>query len=167
MRHKTASLGFLTICLLFIAVSQSAIPLFAQPAGAVHLSASDENDKKIQEEVLEKVSLLHRSILNRDSLKLDILLDKDVDYVHSNGLTQSKAEMIRSVVSGQHDYRKINPRNIQFRLIGQGAVINMDAEVSLFLEGKPLELDLHIMQIWMKLDNGEWKLVARQSTRNG
>ncbi len=167
MRHKPVHIILLTTCAWVIVVFQTALPGVAQPAGVMQSSNLANQEKRIQEEVLEKVELLNKSILFRDSIGLNLLLDNDINYVHSNGLTQSKAEVIRSVVIGQHDYRKINPRNIQFRLIGQGAVINMDAEVSLFLEGKPLELDLHIMQIWMKQDNGEWKLVARQSTRNG
>lgn len=166
MRHKLVHINLLAACALVIGVFQTALPGVAQPAGVIQSSNLDEQEKRIQEEVLEKVGLLNKSILSGDSIGIDLLLDNNINYVHSNGLIQTKAEVIRSVVSGQHDYRKINPRNIRFRLIGQGAVINMEAEVSLFLDGKPLELDLQIMQIWMKQDNDEWKLVARESTKN-
>jgi CRISPR/Cas system CMR-associated protein Cmr3 (group 5 of RAMP superfamily) len=166
MRLKPAINCFLPACLFCISISLATFPVLAQPGGTVQVTGLDEEEKKIKEEVLQKIALLNKSILNRDSIQLDILLDSDVNYVHSNGLIQNKAEVIRSVVSGQHDYRKINPRNIQFRLIGQGAVVNMDAEVYLILDGKALELDLQITQIWMKQDNEQWKLVARESTKN-
>jgi hypothetical protein len=97
---------------------------------------------------------------------LDAYLDNDIIYIHSNGLTQTKAEAIRSIISREHDYRKIQPRHIELQIIAQGAVAEMDADVSLILEGKPLELDLHIQQIWLKQDDESWRLVARQSTRN-
>lgn len=166
MLHKFRFPPVIWCSLIGFALILRSANLTAQPQGTVPLPIDTAGEYLLKEAVLEKVTQLHQAILNRDSSILSAYLDNDISYIHSNGLTQTKAEAIRSIITRQHDYRKIHPRHIELRIIAQGAIVEMDADVSLILEGKPIELDLHIQQIWMKQDDSSWKLVARQSTRN-
>lgn len=108
---------------------------------------------------------LRIAILNRDSTTLGHLLSDDVTYGHSNGLSQTKAEVIRSIMSGQHDYRRIETRSSRVRIYDRTALVNAEVNVSMLLEGKALELDMDILLVWMN-DAGRWSLLARQSVRN-
>lgn len=166
MHRKLPFTSLVWCCLVGLVLFIGSGELRAQPQATVPLPIDTIGEQLIKQAVLDQVMLLHRAILNRDSIAIDALLDNDISYIHSNGLTQTKAEVIRSVVSRQHDYSKIHPRRTEVRIIAHSAVVDMDADVSLVLEGKPLELDLHINQVWMKQSDGSWKLVTRQSTRN-
>ena len=111
------------------------------------------------------MNLLTNALLQRDSLSLDRLLDSEVTYGHSNGLHQTKAEVIRSIMSRQHAYQKIDTRSMQIRMYRNTAVVNTQVSVSMELDAKALDLELDILFVWIQ-ENGDWKLVARQSVRS-
>ncbi|MFM9055817.1 MAG: nuclear transport factor 2 family protein [Bacteroidota bacterium] len=125
--------------------------------------AQENSDTK--REVEEAMQQLRIAILNRDSTTLGHLLSDDVTYGHSNGLSQTKAEVIRSIMSGQHDYRRIETRSSRVRIYDRTALVNAEVNVSMLLEGKALELDMDILLVWMN-DAGRWSLLARKSVRN-
>lgn len=119
----------------------------------------------VKTEVMLKMAQLRASLLDRDSVALEKLLAEDVTYGHSNGLLQSKKEIIHSVMSGEQDYKKIDVRKIDIRIFGNTAVVNLESDVSLIMAGKPLDIDMDILLVWIR-ENGSWKLVARQSVKN-
>lgn len=127
--------------------------------------AQDTSAETSRQEIASKMNLLTNALLERDSLNLDRLLDSEVTYGHSNGLHQTKAEVIRSIMSRQHDYQKIDTRSMQIRMYQNTAVVNTQVAVSMLLESKALELQLDIQFVWIQ-ENGNWKLVARQSVRS-
>lgn len=127
--------------------------------------AQDTSAETSRQEIASKMNLLTNALLERDSLNLDRLLDSEVTYGHSNGLHQTKAEVIRSIMSRQHDYQKIDTRSMQIRMYQNTAVVNTQVAVSMVLDSKALELQLDILFVWIQ-ENGNWKLVARQSVRS-
>lgn len=151
--------------ILIIMLSLFSNVLFAQQNIIPKLAAEDDENAK-KELILLRTEKLRESLLNRDSVALMNLLSDDVTYGHSNGLNQSKEEVIRSVMSTQHDYRKIRVDEIKPRIYGQTAIVNMEADVFLLLEGKPIEMNMDVLLVWV-YRGGDWKLVARQSVRNG
>lgn len=148
------------------------VPLFLVAFGGTSIGqmvVSDENTStspQVISEITDKMSLLRSAILNRDTLMLADLLAEDVTYGHSNGLIQTKVEVISSISSGSHSYFKIESRELKVRAYNDAAVVNMTADVSMLLDGKPLELDMKILFLWVK-DDKQWKLAARQSVRTG
>ncbi|MFM2208192.1 MAG: hypothetical protein RL213_2167 [Bacteroidota bacterium] len=111
------------------------------------------------------MAVLRSALLTKDSLALSDLLSDEVTYGHTNGLTQTKQELIRSVMSGQQEYKSITVRKTDIRIHGSMAIVNTEGNASLLLDGKPLELDMDVLLVWI-LENDDWKLVARQSVRN-
>lgn len=126
------------------------------------IDVSPETEKK---SIQEKMGQLRGALLERDSVMLSKLLSDDVTYGHSNGWTQTKQEIIRSVMSGQQVYNSITVKSISIRIYGTSAVVNLESNASLILDGKPMELDMDILLIWIRQDE-TWKLVARQSVKN-
>jgi ketosteroid isomerase-like protein len=124
--------------------------------------SSDEVNKT---RIAEKMEGLKTALLTKDSLSLSALLAEDVTYGHTNGLTQSKQELIRSVMSGQQDYKSITIRKSEIRIHGNTAIVNIEGNSSLLLDGKPLDLDMDVLLVWV-LEKDGWKLAARQSVRN-
>ena len=116
-------------------------------------------------EVTMKTGQLRKAILDKDSVLLQSLLSDDVTYGHSNGWIQSKSGFIRSVMSREQDYKKMDVRKMDVRVFGNTAVVNLETDVSLIMTGKPMDLDMDILLVWVNT-GGEWKLVARQSVKN-
>ena len=108
---------------------------------------------------------LRAALLNKDSVQMERLLSYDVTYGHSNGWNQSKSELIRSVMSGEQEYQKMEPKVMDIRIHGTTAVVNFESLVALKLRGEPMELSLDILLVWVKMNN-QWKLIARQSAKN-
>ena len=118
-----------------------------------------------QEEVMMKMWGLKTALLNKDSVALMKLLADDVTYGHSNGLVQTKAQLIRDVMSGVQDYKSIDPSNMNIRIYDNTGVVTMQSKINVIMQGKPLDLSMNVLLVWIKKNN-EWKLVGRQSVKN-
>ena len=127
-------------------------------------SKAQQNNSARQTEVMMKMASLRSALLSKDSIALSNLLTDDVTYGHSSGLIQTKQELIRSVMSGEQDYKTIEPSNINVRIYDNAGVVTTNIKTSLIYQGKPTDLDMVVTLIWVKI-NGEWKLVARQSVK--
>jgi len=127
-------------------------------------SKAQQNNSAQQSEVMMKMANLRNAILSKDSVALYNLLADDITYGHSSGLIQTKAELIRSIVSGEQDYKSIEPSNMKVRIYDNAGVVNANVRASVIYQGKPLDLIMAVTFMWVKI-NGEWKLVARQSVK--
>lgn len=118
-----------------------------------------------QTEVMMRMLKLKNSLTGKDSAGLADVLADDATYGHSNGLIQTKAELIRDIVSGVQNYNKIGPTDMVIRVYGNTAVVTLKAKVSMVMKGDPLELSMNVMVVWVKTNN-IWQIVARQAVRN-
>ena len=105
---------------------------------------------------------LRNALIDKDSVALTKLLANDASYGHSNGLVQTKAQLIRDIVSRVQDYKKIEPADMHIRVYDNVAIVNMFSFVNMNYQGKPLDLSMNVLLVWLKIGN-EWKLEARQS----
>jgi len=128
-------------------------------------SIAQSKSSKREAQVLAKMSALSTALVNKDSILLNTLLADDVTYGHSNGWMQTKNELIRSIISGEQDYKKINTKNSSVRFYSNTAVVNTRTDFSLIMDKKQLDLDLNLLLLWVKRDK-DWVLVARQSVKN-
>lgn len=125
-------------------------------------SAQDDNSRKM--EVMMRMLSLKNSLIAKDSVSLSGLLDDEVSYGHTNGLIQTKAQLIRSVMSGEQDYKTIDPSDMVVSLYENTAIVTMKAKVSMIYQGRPLDMDMVITLAWIK-QKDDWKLLARQSAK--
>jgi ketosteroid isomerase-like protein len=124
-----------------------------------------QENENLQTLIMLKMASLRSALLNKDSVTFSRILSDDLTYGHSIGLMQSKQELIRSVMSGQHEYKSIEPSDMKIRLYDNTAVVTAKAKVKLNSDGKPLDLSMNLLLVWVKQGN-EWKLVARQAVKN-
>jgi hypothetical protein len=134
-------------CILFIALSP--VVLFAQ------------NGK--EGVIMMKMLALKNALLSRDSVVLNDLLANDVSYGHTNGMIQTKAQLIRSVMSREQDYKNIVPSDMKIRLYDNTAVVTMKSTVNMIYEGSPLDINMYVTLVWVF--KNKWQLVARQSVK--
>lgn len=117
-----------------------------------------------QTQVMMKMLSLKNSLIGKDSVGLSNLLANDVTYGHTNGIIQTKAQLIRDVVSGVQDYKSIEPSDMKIRVYENTGVVTMNSKVIMNYQGKPLELNMFVTLVWIKNKN-DWNLVARQSVK--
>src|SRR4030095_11744839 len=78
-----------------------------------HVSAQSDVQKN---EVMMKMLSLKNALIAKDSVSLSGLLADDVTYGHSTGMVQTKAQLIRSVMSGEQDYKSMEPSDMNVRI---------------------------------------------------
>ena len=118
-----------------------------------------------EEAIMMHMLGLKTALIQKDSVSLSKLLSDDVSYGHSNGLLQTRAQLIRDVVSAVQDYKSIDPSDLQIRIYDKTAIVTMKSDVSLLMQGKPMNISMNVLLVWVWKDN-DWKLVARQSVKN-
>lgn len=112
----------------------------------------------------EAVAKLDKALITKDTIVLKQLLHRDVTYGHSNGWVETKAEVIKDLVTGKLAYSKIDTKNIKWIVTNNIATMRNNSEINFELDGKSGELLLHVVQVWLKTNKG-WQLLTRQSTK--
>ena len=115
-------------------------------------------------EVMMKMLSLKNSLIGKDSVTLSGLLADDVTYGHTNGMIQTKAQLIRDVMSGVQDYKSIDPSEMNIRIFDHTAIVNMKSTVNMIFNNNTLNLNMYVTLVWIQ-KNGDWKLEARQSVK--
>lgn len=125
---------------------------------------SFSQDEKGKMEIMMKMLTLKTALVAKDSVALSKVLADDVTYGHTNAMIQTKAELIRDVMSKVQDYKSIDPSDMNIRLFDKTAIVNMNAKIVLNYKNEPMELKMKITLVWVK-QNGEWQLEARQAVK--
>jgi hypothetical protein len=129
---------------------------------AFNVTAQDANDPKMQ--VMMKMQDLRNALLSKDSVSLSALLADDVSYGHSSGIIQTKAQLIRDVISGLQDYKSIEPSDLNVRVYDNTAIAVLKLKTNVIANGNVMDLNLNATFTWVKINNA-WKLVARQAVK--
>ena len=115
-------------------------------------------------EIMMKMATLRNSLLTKDSVTLSDIISNDVTYGHSNGMIQTKAQLIHDLMTGVQDYKVIEPSDMIIRVYDNNAVVNINVAVKMNFQSKPLDMNMRVLLVWVKV-NGNWQLVARQSVK--
>jgi hypothetical protein len=99
-----------------------------------------------------------------DEAALDRLLGEDLDYTHSTGELETKAQFIKSLTDGKRDYVAMDPAVEKLRVIGDVGLIRGRTRVTVASNGKPSTFDISYDDVWLWKD-GRWQLISWRSTR--
>jgi len=101
------------------------------------------------------------AVTHKDGAALEKLLGDDLTYVHSDGLLESKGDVIKSVVSGKAAVDKIEfLPDTDVRVHGKTAFVAGKED----LWHPTSVVHMHVLHVWEKGPQG-WQLVARQATK--
>ncbi len=103
-------------------------------------------------------------LIGKDYDSLSILLDDRIQYIHSNGWIQSKAEILDDLRTGKLVYKKITIKESGTRLYTNTALANGLGTFEGVTDGKAFLMDLRYTEVYIK-SNNHWKLVTRHSNR--
>jgi len=113
-------------------------------------------------EVLSKS--LNQALIDRNENQLKQLLHADLSYGHSNGWVENKEELLHNNQTKYLIYEKISMDSLSLKYSDNVSVLPFQSMIDAILNGKSVNLKLHVCQVWLKT-KGKWKLLARQSTK--
>ncbi len=114
--------------------------------------------------VLKKESDRFAAMTRVDTAALRGLLHDDLIYIHSNTLTENKAQHIAAIGSGRLVYKEMTSESVNLRRYGKTALTNGTVQVKGILNGTPFEVRLMYTAVYRK-KRGHWRLLNWQSTR--
>lgn len=110
------------------------------------------------------VVALNSALIKKDTVQLKMLLKDDIHYIHSNGWMELKKDVINDLYNGKLTYKKINVSSEKIGLNGTVGTVEMEADLDVLLDGKPVQLKLKINQLWT-WKNDRWELFTRRSIK--
>ena len=110
------------------------------------------------------IAELNTALIKKDTVRLKNLLHDGVTYGHSNGWIETKREMVVDLFNHTLEYEKIDQTEPEIVMEGTTAAVRADAAIVIKYHDEPVEMELHILQVWVKTRAG-WKLIGRQSVK--
>lgn len=108
---------------------------------------------------------LTQALLHPAKPSLDKLISTDVSYGHSNGLVQSKAEIIEGLLHGPFKFITINIPSQTIKVVdSKTALVRQVMNVDYIEKGVKGKYKFGILLVW-RLENTQWKLLARQAIK--
>lgn len=124
------------------------------------LHTNTETAKKVAEAVENLRTLMITPIQN----ELEIILADELHYGHSDGELEDKATFIQSLLSKKSDFLSINLIEQTINLYAETAVVRHILEAATYDDKINRNIKLLILSVW-NLQNGNWKIVARQAVK--
>jgi len=94
---------------------------------------------------------------------LDTLLAKDLVYIHSSTVQDTKASFIESLRSGKVAYHSMERSNTKVRIFGNVAIITGKAEFEVTARGRDKTLNLLFHSVWVQRES-RLQFVSWQAT---
>lgn len=95
---------------------------------------------------------------------LSQLLDKNMLYIHSNGLIQKKEEMLESFKAGSLLLDSVSVTDAAIRMFGATAIITGKGNFFGSMRGTPFQSTLLYTEVYVN-ENQRWKLVSRHANK--
>lgn len=115
-------------------------------------------------EALQAEDARYDAQMEDDLEALDQLLGKDLVYIHSSTVQDTKASFIESLRSGKVSYNEMERSGTKVRTFGPVAIITGKAVFEVTVRGKDKTLNLLFHSVWVKREAGV-QFVSWQATR--
>jgi len=116
-----------------------------------------------KKEVLAASDAWRQAMMKKDGAALEKLLHDDITYSHSNGMLQTKADVVKSTTTGRMTIEAIDFSDVTVRVYGTTALIRAKVDMRNSADGKSTTNHLNVLHVWLKGPGG-WQMVARQAT---
>ncbi len=105
-----------------------------------------------------------KAVVAGDLAALDKIFADDLIYTHSSGVTESKADYIGKLRSGQTKYLSVDYDSLTVKVYGNAAIVHSKARFKVTTPTGGIDSNLAMLHVWLK-SGGTWKLVAHQTTK--
>ena len=116
----------------------------------------------------QKIIDLDRQRMNamarKDIAALNALLADELVYTHSSARLDTKQSLIGAMESGATVYTSVEPSDVKAMDCGNVVVLTGSARIQVTSQGKPNAFTVRFTDVYADR-NGQWQMVAWQSTR--
>jgi hypothetical protein len=137
-------------CILFLSIAFNSVA-FSQIAN---------EEKRVTELSAKKFQWM----INHNFDSLSNMLHDNVAYIHSNGWSQSKKEILDDFRSGKIALKNIDVQMSNVRIFNQTAIVNGQGKFTGEMNGTSFSLELVYTEGYIK-EKESWLLVSRLATR--
>ena len=130
----------------------------AQPA--VYSAQASKAEQEIRALDEQRIA----AILKKDVAMLDRLMTDDFTYTHQGGVTESKADYLKEMTSGNGVFTSLVLSGVTLRMLGDTAVMTGRCDMTAVREGRDLAIPMHFTSIYTRM-SGRWRWVLWHSTR--
>ena len=114
--------------------------------------------------VAQAVEALRKAILEQNKTQLEALCAEQLNYGHSGGRVETKAQFIEGVMARKAIVKSITLSDHTIAIVGTDAIARHTWESESETDGKPTSTKIGVLQVWQK-QGDTWKLLARQGFR--
>ncbi|MDR1710368.1 MAG: nuclear transport factor 2 family protein [Propionibacteriaceae bacterium] len=124
---------------------------------------SDEDELKV---IAEREDLLIKAIGTSDLALFEDVFSADVTYIHSTSIAETKEENIAGQAHRVHRHGFTTPVEKTTRIFGgKVAVTRGLIDMIDTAHGDPFYMRIRETLVWIKEDDGVWRLLVRGATR--
>lgn len=127
------------------------------------MAKQESNSSVTVADALQAEDARYEAQIDNDFETLETLLAKDLVYIHSSTVQDTKASFIESLRSGKVSYRSMERSNTKVRIFGNVAIITGKAVFEVTARGRDKTLNLLFHSVWVKREPG-LQFVSWQAT---
>jgi hypothetical protein len=118
----------------------------------------------VEEKITQTIKEFHQALVKKNTVSINQQTDKALSYGHSNGLVETKNDMIKNLESGYIAYRSYKEDSLSIVVNANMANARFVADINATLNGAAVSYHLKVLEVWVKKGN-RWVLFARQAVR--
>jgi Domain of unknown function (DUF4440) len=122
------------------------------------------NAQQDSSKVLQAVDQMEKALVAKDSVTLVKLLHPSMVFGHSNGWTQTKADVLNDMSRKFLIYEKMDRQSLSITINKKFAYVRERVVVEGNVNGTAFKLTLFVLQLWIETKKG-WQLLSRQSAK--
>ena len=127
-------------------------------AGLMFAAASGTKEEA---EILSLMNIYKDAMIHNNASAMDKILSPDLAYVHSAGMLEGKADVLKGLSTGKNVVERIDYSDTSVRFYGNTALVR--GRVDLW-HSKTNIVHMNVLHVWVKGTDG-WKMVSRQATK--
>jgi hypothetical protein len=140
---------------------KSTICVFVFSLICIATSAQSKKEK----EIIEAENIRYAAMISLDTAVLQKVIAEDVEYIHSNGLLDTKKSFIESVYTKNLVHRKIDIKSQKVRFPDKKvAIVTGTCTYDIIYKAQEMKLDFFYTNMYVKR-KGEWILINRQTSK--
>ena len=105
-------------------------------------------------------------MVNKNLDSLAQVLHPNVQYIHSNGLTESRSDILENLSSGKLQLISVTIKNADVRIVNQLAIVTGTGTFVGKINEKDFEVELLYSEVLVFVE-GQWLLLQRHANRVG
>jgi len=119
---------------------------------------------KAEKQVMAAVEKLRQAMVDADKEVLNQIVADALNYGHSSGKVENKAEFIQALTSGDSDFKTISLTPQSLQVVGKTALVRHQLTADTSDKGVSGSVKLGVLLVWQK-QHGQWRLLARQAVK--